>query len=1457
MGRPGPVVHAQDIQSPVYLDDAPAAAAGLDALSPLLARQNFAEAARIAQRLLDDDAERLLPSPADPTLFVPVRDRVHRVILDSPELLAAYRRAEDAPAARVLASGDARAVERSRLLTLAGHEAALRVAQDLFESAQFDAAARVLAALVEHPDRAGPGAPAAAALAAQAAAYAASPFAWSIADALAQHAGLPPPPRQAAPEPVLARPAARTGLDAGYAAWVSDPGDPFAPAADAEALAALPPEPLARAPLTPDSILGPAEDLAPSVRALAQPAWVLPTAAGDVLYTNDGLTVAARDRFTLRPIWSFTASGSLTDDDADEWERLSRRRFTHVLEDTGTVTVAGDAVLVTTGRATSGRRAGDGRLHRLDRATGRPLWSVDPASLSPDLAELSIRGAPCVVGDTVVVVGRKNVRARRLLSVWMVGLDLQTGALRWARPLASAGALPFQQFNLLSEAPAHAGGVVYASDDLGVVAAVDAAMGRTLWARPFASDPARTNERVPPWNTALPVVTPDALVLMSPDRRQLLVLDPRTGVVRAQRDAAELGNPFYLVRVADSIACIGAVRVDFLDAADPARSRPRATRLSDQPTITGRASVAGRSLILPVSGGVEIIDPEQPDQTRRLTLDHTGNALFVEGQLVIIDDATIYSYLTWEAAAPMLRRRSLDDPDQTSAPTALTELAYRAGRIPEALEGADLAAAAADRSPDHAPRVFDALLAMVHDTLPESSPGPLRRDGNTASIEGEPRNAPPAGLGSLDAAAQMLDRVDRVARALPADAPRSAAAILARSALDHARGDARAAIDACHRVLADPALASSMWRGPRVSVRADVEARRRVELLVRAAGPGVAAHIDAAARAAADALPAQADAAAIERLAGTFPAASCTPGLWLRAAGLHARAGADLAALRAARAGLRAAQLRPDAPEARDAAPELLGRFSALLIARGHPDRARAEAARLAETFATPITPTLDGVPVPLDAASLASDTPARPRVGTRVSDAIEPVLLPGRALEPLTPAARTDAAILIAPGLAGGSLVGVLAGGPASERGSPLQPLPPRVAWTRPVPVPASPLLVRVSADDAVVLWPRALDDADDADDADPADPANPLPRAQARAVLDGGFFESIDLTTGATRWTSPTFDSLARAPRTNPDLSRVLLPDGSPARPDDLFALVEGATAVLVERTGRVAAFDLATGAPVWHAHAPITTVTDAAIGGGYLLLAGRLAGTDDRSPSAGAVVLDALSGRVLHALDSLTTPPRWARATPDGEAFLGLSGSVLALSLDDAQIRWIASDEQIGSTDDAWLAPGHAADTPRLLVADADWQLWSLDAATGRLDPSPLETYGVHTDRTALRVEHLPATTEHPARTILASGSGVVILDPAGAIIGSDSIGADAALLPAAPARGLVVVVEPDPLWRRPELTVHALDDTTARVLGTSRVALPPSARLIPESCALVDHWALIGFGGVTLALPMPPE
>jgi hypothetical protein len=68
---------------------------------------------------------------------------------------------------------------------------------------------------------------------------------------------------------------------------------------------------------------------------------------------------------------------------------------------------------------------------------------------------------------------------------------------------------------------------------------------------------------------------------------------------------------------------------------------------------------------------------------------------------------------------------------------------------------------------------------------------------------------------------------------------------------------------------------------------------------------------------------------------------------------------------------------------------------------------------------------------------------------------------------------------------------------------------------------------------------------------------------------------------------------------------------------------------------------------------------------------------------------------------------------------------------------------------------------------------------------------------------------------------------------------------------------VVVEPDPLWRRPELTVHALDDTTARVLGTSRVALPPSARLIPESCALVDHWALIGFGGVTLALPMPPE
>src|SRR5262249_34910973 len=88
--------------------------------------------------------------PREEDLFVSVRDRVHETLLTSPKLLELYRGAETIRAQQQLAAGDFAAVERSRLLTDPGFEAALRVAQTQLEAAQFDAARRTLAQLERH-----------------------------------------------------------------------------------------------------------------------------------------------------------------------------------------------------------------------------------------------------------------------------------------------------------------------------------------------------------------------------------------------------------------------------------------------------------------------------------------------------------------------------------------------------------------------------------------------------------------------------------------------------------------------------------------------------------------------------------------------------------------------------------------------------------------------------------------------------------------------------------------------------------------------------------------------------------------------------------------------------------------------------------------------------------------------------------------------------------------------------------------------------------------------------------------------------------------------------------------------------------------------------------------------------------------------------------------------------------
>ena len=176
-----------------------------------------AEALRVLQKTVEAEGDQFLASEADPDLYVPVRTFVNEMLLGDPELLRRYRETEGPRAAELLAAGRLAEVERTRLLTPAGFEAALRLAQLELESARFESARLMLEGLERHPDRApgGRGAVDAAVLAGQSAAYLGRAEALAWAARWGAEAGLGPEamPVRVTETPAAARERGRTPLD--------------------------------------------------------------------------------------------------------------------------------------------------------------------------------------------------------------------------------------------------------------------------------------------------------------------------------------------------------------------------------------------------------------------------------------------------------------------------------------------------------------------------------------------------------------------------------------------------------------------------------------------------------------------------------------------------------------------------------------------------------------------------------------------------------------------------------------------------------------------------------------------------------------------------------------------------------------------------------------------------------------------------------------------------------------------------------------------------------------------------------------------------------------------------------------------------------------------------------------------------------------------------------------------
>ncbi|MCH8507945.1 MAG: PQQ-binding-like beta-propeller repeat protein, partial [Phycisphaerales bacterium] len=850
--------------SPVYISDAPLAEETLGTLDALLARGGADEAVRLLQRILEEQGERLVGTD-EPGLFVSVRQRVHERIRTDAALLEAYR-VRQTPRARVLLTeGRWADVARASWLTEPGFEAALRSAQTQIESARFAPGVRVLEELLDHPD-AGRLAGEAAGLAASAASYHGTEHAWSVADAWAERAGRPAPERRRIEPPATETERVVRSLD-----WSGPRDGPVS-------LDGIVARALHSGELTE---MDPSDQPEPVGRGggmqRVEMSWVLPTLSGGDLFTNDGLTLTCFDRFTMRVKWRLRESTATEDGTT----RQTRSRLGRIVEDSGTVAVDADRVYAAMGLARSVTDESTGRVVCVDRTTGRVRWSVVLGEMDESLRGAEPRGPIVVDGDTVVVGARKNLRSRRLVGLSLVGLDAHTGELRWTRALGSAGSLPFQQLTQLAEGGVLADGVVYWTDKVGLVGAVETATGRVRWVRQTRAPGLYTRGVRTPYTTSIPVINDHGLFVLTPDQTQILRLDPRDGTLLDFRAAQPGNDAAYLVGLdADRFASVGARRVAFYDASDFGEGDARVSPDLDERGLRGRAVAAGGRLAVPVGDGVLLIEPTGAMRTERIELDATGNILLDEGQAVVVDEVEARSFLSWETASAMLERR-IESGDIASA-LALAELAQRSGREDRVIGAIDDAVRLARRAGDGGvwqQRVFDTVRRLAD---PDA--------GGT-----------PAGTGIRGA---LLDRMGQVAST---DEQRVAHA-MAAGAWRAATGDAPGAAAAYAEILLDRDWSRSIWRGGGLTVRAELEATRRLHELADRFGSRATSTAERMARAEADALADAGTPAQWETLARRYPATRLAPAAWARAAAGWLVEERFPTAERAARTGLRAAQ---------------------------------------------------------------------------------------------------------------------------------------------------------------------------------------------------------------------------------------------------------------------------------------------------------------------------------------------------------------------------------------------------------------------------------------------------------------------------------------------------------------------------------------------------------------------
>ncbi|MFM1803761.1 MAG: hypothetical protein RL136_640 [Planctomycetota bacterium] len=653
------------------------------------AAANPAESARIARKLLDEYGARVVRIGAEKDeLFRSVADETERFLLSEPEVLARFRDLEGRTADRMLVEEGPDAVASRRRLTPAGLRASLMLAERALRSDRAAEAADELRRVTDHPDLDGAPALVHAALEAMCMRRLGR---IDLADAALARIdamrGVDDLERRSARDA-----AQRTGRSdrarSGRSPLASSPtgGDPDETWREIWSLD------------LDESLFRRFAVMARSAREIEQYKTnatlmcSVPSVLEGRIFISEGGRVRAVDADSRDELWT-RAIGS-TGGNAAAGPAI----------DLNAIAVAPRSVVTFEGHGAGGGRTGAPRVWCLDPATGARRWDVltDGIDGREDLAGLYPIGTPVIASDVVVVAARKPTQ--RLEQVdWLLGLDEDTGALRWALSVAGA---PSPRSQLARKAPGVAtdGRIVVHTTPLGVITAVRARDGAVEWLRRFPVPLREPRFFAEPWEVSSPAIVGGLVVAITPDEQEVVSLDASTGRLIESRPVGpgtEWGAPTYLVssQRSDGTPIVLSVGTDVraFDARDLSTARwsyadsvesiaPPIASAGNRNGIRGRVSIAGDYVVIPTTQEIFLLDLGTGAVTARVPTGVPGNPLLLDDRIVVAGDESLRVLMPSEQAEAVLRARLASTPEDPSAAIALVELAQATGRPQVALD---------------------------------------------------------------------------------------------------------------------------------------------------------------------------------------------------------------------------------------------------------------------------------------------------------------------------------------------------------------------------------------------------------------------------------------------------------------------------------------------------------------------------------------------------------------------------------------------------------------------------------------------------------------------------------------------------------------------------------------------------------------------------------------------------